>query len=201
MVQIAEDRGTRIEYAMKFFLSRAAFEHELALYADNTKPLGAFLPEVHSIIDPSKTTFLDAAGVPLPPCIIMEKGESLDKWAASCTDGLDMVTGLQVCCFAVIAVPYPRNDLYSADRQYGLSREFRIFNTQVLSTRSFGSSPTVTPERFSLYVKITIFSGYNFDMSDIEKVRVLGKHRWHAVHRTFWCLYFPLVSSGPAESL
>ena len=27
----------------------------------------------------------------------MEKGESLDVWAASTGDGLDMVTGLQVC--------------------------------------------------------------------------------------------------------
>ena len=95
-MQIAEDRSTRIEYAMKFFFSRPAFEHELALYMDRTQPLGAFLPEVHSIIDPLDSEFLDAAGVPLPPCIVMEKGESLDKWAASCTDGLDMVTGLQV---------------------------------------------------------------------------------------------------------
>ena len=95
LVQIAEDRSTRIEYAMKFFLSRPAFEHELSLYMDGTRPLGAFLPEVHSIVDPMETQFVDAAGVPLPPCIVMEKGESLDKWAASCSDGLDMVTGLQ----------------------------------------------------------------------------------------------------------
>jgi hypothetical protein len=104
VVQICEDRNTRIEYAMKFFLSRPAFEHELALYMDSTQPLGAFLPEVHSIVDPADTQILDKAGVPLPPCIVMEKGESLDKWAASCADGLDMVTGLQVrrCCIAIL---------------------------------------------------------------------------------------------------
>lgn len=40
--------------------------------------------------------FVDGDGNDLPPCIIMEKGESLDLWAASTGDGLDMVTGLQV---------------------------------------------------------------------------------------------------------
>ena len=46
MVQVAEDIRTRIEYAMKFYLTRQAFLDERVLYEDPSQPLGAFLPEV-----------------------------------------------------------------------------------------------------------------------------------------------------------
>lgn len=49
---------------------------------------------MRSILEAGQLT--DAHGDPLPPCIVMEKGESLDVWAATSGDGLDMVTGLQV---------------------------------------------------------------------------------------------------------
>jgi Protein kinase domain len=98
VVQVVEDARTRIEYAAKFYLFRSAFEDEKALYEDPLQPLGHFLPEVHCIIDSPVEGLLDAKGAPLPPCIVMEKGESLDIWAASTGDGLDMVTGLQVGC-------------------------------------------------------------------------------------------------------
>ena len=52
--------------------------------------------QVHRIVDAGEADFADAHGEALPPCIVMEKGESLDLWAASTGDGLDMVTGLQV---------------------------------------------------------------------------------------------------------
>lgn len=32
----------------------------------------------------------------MPPCICMEKGESLDIWMRRTQDGVDMITGLQV---------------------------------------------------------------------------------------------------------
>ena len=35
----------------------------------------------------------------MPPCIVMEKGESLDVWARRGESGIDMVTGLQVHIF------------------------------------------------------------------------------------------------------
>ena len=95
VVQVVEDSRTHVQYAMKFYLSPNAFRDEKALYEDSSQPLGRFLPEVHRIVD-SGSELVDCRGTSLPPCIVMEKGESLDVWAASTGDGLDMVTGLQV---------------------------------------------------------------------------------------------------------
>lgn len=46
-------------------------------------------------MEAGEAKMVDAYGGAMPPCIVMEKGESLDVWAASTGDGLDMVTGLQ----------------------------------------------------------------------------------------------------------
>lgn len=97
VVQIAEDSFTREQFAVKFFLSKTAFSQEAKLYKDPEQPLGRFLPECRMIMDP--TTGIgctDKRGHALPPFIVMEKGESLDRWAARSEDGLDFVTGLQV---------------------------------------------------------------------------------------------------------
>jgi hypothetical protein len=97
VVQTVEDKRSEVQYAVKFFVSEVAFQQERALYSDRTQPLGAFLPALHSIVESGGQGLLDAAGHPLPSCIVMEKGESLDLWTCS-GDGIDMVTGLQVCC-------------------------------------------------------------------------------------------------------
>jgi hypothetical protein len=52
--------------------------------------------QVHRIVNSGEAGLVDVEGNAMPPCIVMEKGESLDMWAASTGDGLDMVTGLQV---------------------------------------------------------------------------------------------------------
>ena len=97
MVQIAEDVHTHQQYAVKFFLSKQAFEQEARLYEDPDQPLGRFLPECRAIFSPFSTSGCVAKhGNPLPPCIVMEKGEALDKWAARSDEGVDFVTGLQV---------------------------------------------------------------------------------------------------------
>ena len=102
VVQIAEDVRSRREYAFKFFISPVAFEQEARLYEDPEQPLGRFLPELRCILDKSRGNELhDRTGTPLPPCIVMEKGEALDLFTARSEDGLDMVTGLQVCSTAV----------------------------------------------------------------------------------------------------
>ena len=98
VVQIVEDRSSRLQYAVKFFLSTDAFLQEKGMYLAPNQPLGAFLPQLHTIIEPSSAEgpILDSAGNALPPCIVMEKGEALDLWTKSSGEGLDMVTGLQV---------------------------------------------------------------------------------------------------------
>jgi hypothetical protein len=97
IVQFAQDRRTKIEYAAKFFVSAVAFADEAALYTDPDNPLGEFLPQLRNLVDNASGEMLDARGRPFPPCIVMEKGESLDVWRKRSRDGLDMVTGLQVC--------------------------------------------------------------------------------------------------------
>ena len=54
MVQVVEDRRKRIEYAIKFYLFRDAFEGERALYQDLSQPLGQFLPEVSASLTAAK---------------------------------------------------------------------------------------------------------------------------------------------------
>ncbi|NJR43227.1 MAG: phosphotransferase [Akkermansiaceae bacterium] len=81
---------------MKFFLSHSGFVKETDLYLDSSKPLGRFLPQLHTIVDGADGNVVkDAFGRPLPPCIVMEKGEALDVWIEK-SGSLDMFTGLQV---------------------------------------------------------------------------------------------------------
>lgn len=84
------------QYALKFFLSEKAFIQEKGLYLDDQAPLGEFLPQLHSIKE-GNTSLTDSQGNALPPCIVMERGESLDTWVeVSCGSKLDIFTGLQV---------------------------------------------------------------------------------------------------------
>jgi hypothetical protein len=80
-----------------FFISEEGFKQERSLYLSHDQPLGQFLPEMHSIVDASDEPLMDTHGCPLPSCIVMEKGEALDLWTKSTGEGIDMVTGLQVC--------------------------------------------------------------------------------------------------------
>jgi hypothetical protein len=77
----------------------AAFEHERSLYTDASLPFRKFLPQLHSIFDSpdGSGNIRDSKGGPLPACIAMEKGEALNLWSRGWNEGIDMVTGLQVC--------------------------------------------------------------------------------------------------------
>ena len=79
------------------------------MYLEPDQPLGAFLPQLRTIVEPSNPTglILDKYGNALPPCIVMEKGEALDIWAKSTGDGLDMITGLQVLLSAMMDTQVP----------------------------------------------------------------------------------------------
>eukprot|EP00892_Ulva_mutabilis_P003619 jgi/Ulvmu1/1629/UM113_0006.1 len=84
VVQFAKDRRARLLYAVKLFLSRSVFEDECGIYTHSENPLGRFLPALRNIAGdgPACTAppVCDAHGHKLPPCIGMEKGESLDMW-------------------------------------------------------------------------------------------------------------------------
>eukprot|EP00892_Ulva_mutabilis_P003623 jgi/Ulvmu1/1632/UM113_0009.1 len=98
VIQFAKDRRTGLQYAVKFFLSHTAFVDETGLYTNTSTPLGPFLPALRNIVDGTAEAplLLDGHGHPLPPCIVMEKGESLDMWMQRNRGGVDMITGLQV---------------------------------------------------------------------------------------------------------
>ena len=112
MVQFATCMYSNRRYAVKFFLDRNAFNAEAALYgafspalcaapdiavaayhvrsmheARHDAPIATgprFLPDVVAVLDGARGELLDARGNSLPPCIVMERGESLDEWAIRC---------------------------------------------------------------------------------------------------------------------
>lgn len=103
IVQFATELPTETDYAIKFFASQEAFADEAALYRDDgNNPLAGMLPVVRDIIDNLDGRFTDSVGDPLPPCIVMEKGESLNFWSRRNKGGLDHMTALQVC-FAMLS--------------------------------------------------------------------------------------------------
>eukprot|EP00892_Ulva_mutabilis_P010095 jgi/Ulvmu1/7458/UM037_0001.1 len=77
VVQIARERLSSREVAVKCFVSRSAFDAEAALYLGET-PLRQFMPRLRMLRDNADGALVDPHGAALPPCIVMEKGESLD---------------------------------------------------------------------------------------------------------------------------
>eukprot|EP00892_Ulva_mutabilis_P011475 jgi/Ulvmu1/86/UM001_0089.1 len=110
IVQFAIGAQNCCEYAIKFFLDYESFLTEAALYAacfphvraavsdavavrvdtglgssgDVALPMAnivaRFLPQVEAVCDGAAGGLEDPHGEPLPPCIVMEKGESLHDW-------------------------------------------------------------------------------------------------------------------------
>jgi hypothetical protein len=106
VVQLAKHRINDLEYAIKFYLSHTAFQDEANLFLNDGNPLGQFLPEVRDIVSNADGSFVDAFGAPMPACISMEKGESLDIWSSRNGNGIDMITGLQVRFLVVLLSDY-----------------------------------------------------------------------------------------------
>ena len=101
-MQFAED-SKHAEYAIKFFVDIDSFLTEATLYAacfpgichgissklaqrgQHLGPLSQvaarFLPQVEAVCDGSAGGLEDPRGRLLPPCIVMEKGESLHDWS------------------------------------------------------------------------------------------------------------------------
>jgi hypothetical protein len=94
-------RGVRDgkDYAIKFFTLREAFEREDALYSN--KVLRDMMPAVQLIEANANSSIRSPSGWPFPPCIVIERGESLDKWAERIRP--DFPTILQVRPVLVVA--------------------------------------------------------------------------------------------------
>jgi hypothetical protein len=96
VVQFACHTVSKLEYAIKLFVSRAAFNDESEQYTRRYNPLVQFLPRLHALVDNQDGQFQDAFGRSMPPCIVMERGESLDKWVQRNKRAMDTFTCMQV---------------------------------------------------------------------------------------------------------
>lgn len=94
IVQFSRGRYDDDEFAIKFFLNRVAFEREEALYT--REDLRRMMPAVKDIVPNTDGAICNAAGYVFPPCIVVEKGESLDEWAMRIEP--DFPTILTVLC-------------------------------------------------------------------------------------------------------
>lgn len=95
VVQFARDASTQELYAIKFFTRRAGFERERALY---DKPaLRSMMPAVIDVVPNADGRYATPAGFVFPPCIVVEKGESLDEWATRIEPGFPTILNVRVC--------------------------------------------------------------------------------------------------------
>lgn len=92
VVQFARGVHDGEEYAIKFFTHRPAFLVEFELYQNPV--LRNMMPAVTQIEANEDGRIASLSGWPMPPCIVIERGESLDKWALRIKP--DFTTILQV---------------------------------------------------------------------------------------------------------
>lgn len=78
IVQLAHNALSGREVAVKVFATRTAFTAEAALLCNTASPLRGFMPALLALHDNPAGALQGAAGAPLPPCIVMDKGEPLD---------------------------------------------------------------------------------------------------------------------------
>ena len=75
-------RSTRAEefVAVKFFLSDTAYATEMQLYTVDV--LRSMMPAIRMELRNADAAECSSRGYPWPPCIVLEKGESLQEWKA-----------------------------------------------------------------------------------------------------------------------
>jgi hypothetical protein len=79
VVQFARGVSDGLDYALKFYVSKTAFDSEGQLYKNAA--FAQLLPKVEALCMNEEDAETDAHGIPLPPFIVMEKGEALDEWS------------------------------------------------------------------------------------------------------------------------
>jgi hypothetical protein len=78
IVQFASSTRDQGQYALKFFIVPEEYTAEASVY--HNSPLGKLLPRLEACIENKDGVLVDPSGHKLPPCISMERGESLDEW-------------------------------------------------------------------------------------------------------------------------
>lgn len=101
MVQFArrtDGTGTAL-CALKFFAKRSCYDEEVGIYRSAPVQLQRFMPAVVKYSDNCDGALRCPFGNVLPPCIVMEKGESLKDRASNMP--VDLYTAAQVCFYLV----------------------------------------------------------------------------------------------------
>ena len=80
VVQFMRSKRSDEAVAVKFFLSRTAFDVELELYGVDV--LRGLMPTVRLKVSNDDAAQRSSRGYAWPPCIVLEKGESLQEWKA-----------------------------------------------------------------------------------------------------------------------
>jgi hypothetical protein len=79
LLQFARGMRDGQDYAIKFFTARSAFDSERRLYSNSV--VRSMMPAIKYIEPNNEGSIRSASGYKFPPCIVIERGESLDKWA------------------------------------------------------------------------------------------------------------------------
>ena len=110
IVQMARSKTSGLEFAIKFFISSTAFAAERAMYKregdSHSNDLAHFLPKVHCVEENLDGALKDVHGHALPPCIVMERGESLDIWAARAKPDRSQAFTVRFC---YVHIPFKRS--------------------------------------------------------------------------------------------
>lgn len=98
-----------VVYAIKFFASHSAFEDEKRLYLHD---FPNFMPTVVQFVGNEDGSFRDPFNGYMPPCFVMEKGESLTERTVRMSCKKDIFTIIQACPgtdsrFTVLCVAVP----------------------------------------------------------------------------------------------
>ena len=80
VVQFMRSKRSDVAVAVKFFLSRTAYDAELELYRVDV--LRGMMPEVQLTVANGDAAERSSRGYAWPPCIVLEMGESLQEWKA-----------------------------------------------------------------------------------------------------------------------
>lgn len=92
LVQFVRAVNSEEAFAVKFFFKSAAFDAEVALYQDPV--LRGMMPATRGFVGNDARDVCAASGYAWPPCIIIERGESLQEWRKR--ENEDFITTLQV---------------------------------------------------------------------------------------------------------
>ena len=91
-------RSTRAEefVAVKFFLSETAYDTEMQLYEVDV--LRSMMPEIRMELRNVDAAERSNRGYAWPPCIVLEKGESLQEWKARTQPAFSTILDVRPCC-------------------------------------------------------------------------------------------------------